>query len=100
MILNTTQLTVNSLERKITPLATKLRFTVDERIAVRELAATNRYAEDFVDLLNTGYCVDMNRPYFKEGLLFLRSAGILTDERIDQILNSPILETEIYRGVL
>jgi hypothetical protein len=100
MILNTSQLTLNTLERKITPLAAKLRFTVEERISIRVLAETNRYAEDFIDLLNTGYHVDLNRDDFKNGIFFLRNAGIITEERVNQILNSPILETEIYRGTL
>jgi hypothetical protein len=85
---------------RITVQAAKLRFTPEERTTIRLLTSTNPAVFDFYDILDSGFYVDLKRNEFKQGLLYLKSIEVLTQQRVDQILNSPILETEIYRGAL
>ena len=84
---------------KITVQAAKLRFTSNERNSIRLLAVTNPDVFDFYDILDSGNYVDLKRKELADGLFYLKSIDVLTDERVDQILNSPVLETEIYRGI-
>lgn len=85
---------------KITVQAAKLRFTPIERNTIRLLTESNPAVFDFYDILDSGFYVDLKRDEFKQGLLYLKSIEVLTQDRLDVILNSPIQETEIYRGAL
>lgn len=93
-----TQLKVNEVSARITIQAAKLRFTQQERILIRTTAKENGYVEDFMDILNSGSHVDLLRKDFKEGLSFLVSMGILTEQRMIEIITSPIQDHEIYKG--
>ena len=93
-----TQLKVNEIFAKITIQAAKLRFTQQERIAIRSASKENGYVEDFMDILNSGSHVDLLRKDFKEGLSFLVSMGIRTEQRMDEILRSPIQDHEVFKG--
>lgn len=85
---------------KITVQAAKLRFTPVERNTIRLLTESNPLVFDFYDILDSGFYVDLKRDEFKQGLLYLKSIEVLTQARAETILNSPIQETEIYRGAL
>lgn len=68
----------------------KRRFTQSERIAIRELAAVNGAAFDFMDLLDTagftGTRIFANDADVIAGLSAFESAGVLAPGRKEEIL--------------
>lgn len=60
-----------------------LRFTLQERIAVRALAKTDPVVEDFLDLLRSADYVTLSHA--RPGLEYLVQAGVLTASRAAQI---------------
>lgn len=69
-----------------TPLQWKLRFTQEERIAMRAAAAQSPQLADFLDLLNSAQDVVNTNPLVKQGLDGFVAAGALTADRVAQIL--------------
>lgn len=62
------------------------RFTVQERISVRQGAKTDPVIEDLLDYLNGGSVVYRNNPATGSGLDYLISVGILIATRKVEIL--------------
>ena len=61
------------------------RFTVQERVAARTLAATDPVVYDFLDLLSAALNVVPTDPDVQMGLGYLVSVGVLTADRAREI---------------
>lgn len=71
-----------------TPAEFMLRFTAQERLAIRQAAATDPVISDFEELLLAATAgVDTNSQPVKGGLAYLVSKGLLTQARADAILS-------------
>lgn len=66
----------------------KEEFTQEERIAMRQFARNDLVAEDFLDLLNGATFVSADDPRLAAGLQYMVSSGVLTAERVDEILGT------------
>lgn len=68
----------------------KMRFTVEERIAIRAASKTDAVVEDFMDMLDTaaatGTLIVANDPLLNEGLNMLVSAELLSEDRKTALL--------------
>lgn len=62
------------------------RFTLSERIAIRTKAKTDPIVEDFMDLLELSQVIGINDTDTINGLNYLSLLGILSTERIQEIL--------------
>lgn len=86
---------------KITQLAFLNRFTDDEAIDIdlasigdtREAALLRRYLQK----VSAATYIDLARPDLSDDLQKLVTFNILTQERVDTILNSPIQSHEIFK---
>jgi hypothetical protein len=72
------------------PYQFKLRLTGEERIAIRNAAATNPIIFDFMDMLNTAPSVFLDDPVTMAGIGYLQQQGILTSERASAVLNTDV----------
>lgn len=87
---------------RITRLAFLSRFTDAEAIGIDlasqgatvEAAAMRRYQAK----VNAATFIDMSDPATRNGVIALEDAGLLTDGRADEILNSPVQPHEQYQG--
>ena len=61
------------------------RFTVQERVAARQLAASDPVVYDFLDLLGAALNVVPTDPDVQMGLGYLVSVGVLTADRAREI---------------
>jgi hypothetical protein len=90
------------IETRITQLAFLDRFTDDEAIDIdlasigntREAALLRRYLQK----VNAATHIDLSRQDLAEDLQKLVQFGILTQERVEVILSSPIQHHEVYKG--
>lgn len=64
------------------------RFTAAERVAARTLAKTNPIIEDFMDLLGKAENVLSSDPDTQAGMGYLVMQGVLTVERMNEILSN------------
>lgn len=62
------------------------RFTVQERVAVREAAKTDAIVADFLDLLNRATEIHVDAPDTIAGIGYLVSVSLLTEPRAAEIL--------------
>jgi hypothetical protein len=60
------------------------RFTSQERIGIR--SSTDPVVEDFMELLNAASEVDKTYPDTVAGMTYLVSVGLLTQQRLEEIL--------------
>jgi len=77
--------TILNQRRTITKYEFLSRFTLEERVALRELTKTNTTVEDMMDLLKIAEDINLDEvsAYFP----LLVGLGTLTQERSDEILN-------------
>jgi hypothetical protein len=61
------------------------RFTAQERIAIRQLAASDLVVDDFMKLLDISQDIDMSSEMVGNGLNYLLYKGILSAERVIEI---------------
>jgi len=80
--------TVQSLKKqtRFTPREFRQRFSMDEKVAIYELARESVLVQIFVDDMNTADIIDIEYSETIEGMTVLNSAGILTDERYDELM--------------
>ena len=80
--------TIRPLKKKtiFTPREFRQRFTMDEKVAIYELAREAVLVQIFVDDMNTADFIDIENSETIEGMTILNSAGILTDERYDELM--------------
>lgn len=93
---------VVDLGRKITKLAFMTRFTDAEAMAIDlasqgttlSAAAMRRYQSK----VNAATFIDLDRQDTRDGVIALESLGLLTAGRALQILDTPVLPEEVFKG--
>ncbi len=63
------------------------RFTVAERIGIRESAKTDPVVNDFMQMLEVSQEVILDNPLVAQGLYYLVYIGKLTTDRVPQLLS-------------
>lgn len=78
---------------KVTPVEFKMLFTCAERIAIKEARTTDPVIDDYFDIVEDPrlQVVDLGLHSVQEGVHYLQSTGILTEDRVSQILAGTIL---------
>lgn len=78
---------------KVTPVEFKMLFTSAERVAIKEARATDPVVDDFYDIVEDPrlQVVDLGLHSVQEGIRYLQTIGILTEDRVSQILAGTIL---------
>lgn len=89
-----------SPSKKITKLAMRQRFTVQEMIGIMTASADpNKIIVRYLmDNLATATFVDLSRPDTQAGLQVLVDYGLITADRKNVILTTPPSGLEIYQG--
>lgn len=87
-----------SPSKKITKLAMRQRFTVNEMLAMMEAANTTPIVKYLMDNLSLATFVDLSRPDTQAGVALLVQLQLLTQERATVILTTPPTALEIYQG--
>lgn len=87
---------------KITRLAFLNRFTTNEAVAI-DLASYGETVEaatvrHYMSKVNASQFIDLTRQDLIDGVHALGQAGLLTSERVEEILNAPIQDVEVYRA--
>lgn len=93
---------VGTPNTKITQLAFLNRFTDDEAVDIdlasigntREAALLRRYLQK----VSAATYIDLARPDLAEDLQKLVNFNILTQERVDAILSTPVQDHELFKG--
>lgn len=77
-----------SLSRYISTINFKLRFTTQERVAIRSLAESDPVVYDFLNMIEDPRLtnVDLNLPDVVEALDYLISKNIINQQRKQEIL--------------
>lgn len=68
-------------------LAFLQRFTLEERMAIREAAKSDPIVDDWLDMLRAAQEVDVASQETAAGMAFLVGNGLITDQRAQQILD-------------
>ena len=78
---------------KVSPVEFKMLFTSAERIAIKEARATDPVVDDYFDIVEDPrlQVVDLGLHSVQEGIHYLQTIGILTEDRVSQILAGTIL---------
>ncbi len=78
---------------KVTPVEFKMLFTSAERIAIKEARTTDPVVDDYFDIVEDPrlQVVDLGLHSVQEGIRYLQTIGILTEDRAGQILAGTIL---------
>ena len=78
---------------QVSPVEFKLLFTSAERIAIKEARTTDPVIDDYFDIVEDPrlQAVDLGLHSVQEGVHYLQSTGILTEDRVGQILAGTIL---------
>lgn len=78
---------------KVTPVEFKMLFTSAERIAIKAARETDPVIDDYFDIVEDPHlqAVDLGLHSVQEGIQYLQAIGILTEDRVSQILAGTIL---------
>lgn len=78
---------------KVTPVEFKMLFASAERIAIKEARTTDPVIDDYFDIVEDPrlQAVDLGLHSVQEGIHYLQTIGILTEDRVSQILAGTIL---------
>lgn len=76
----------SNISRQLTVYQFLNRFTAQERITIKTVAATNAALSDYMDMLNSSSFVDPDCPEVYGGLYFLALNGLISQDRIPEIL--------------
>lgn len=82
----------------LTRLAFRNRFTTNEKIALYTAAESNVHLKVYLDDVNAATYIDLTLPETIAGVQLLEAAGIIGSGRANEILTSPISDTELYKG--
>jgi hypothetical protein len=74
------------LVTRIAPLDFQMRFTADERVAIRTAAQTSGTIADYLGLLNAAPVVNLTDPLTTGGVQHLEAAGLIAQGRAAEIL--------------
>lgn len=85
-------------KRLLTRLAFRNRFTTNEKIALYTAAESNVHLKVYLDDVNAATYIDLTLPETIAGVQLLEAAGIIGSGRANEILTSPISDTELYKG--
>jgi hypothetical protein len=86
------------IDSKVTRLAFRNRFTTNEKIALYTAAESNVQLKVYLDDVNAATYIDLTLPETIAGVQLLEAAGIIGSGRANEILTSPISDTEQYKG--
>lgn len=77
----------------VTPVEFKMLFASAERIAIKEARTTDPVVDDYFDIVEDPrlQVVDLGLHSVQEGIRYLQTIGILTEDRVGQILAGTIL---------
>lgn len=84
-------------DMKVTKLAFRQRFTMNEMAAVYTAMAANVVVKIMIDNLSMATYVDLSRTDTIQGVYYMVSIGLLTAERANQILTTPPTQIEHYK---
>jgi hypothetical protein len=78
---------------KVTPVEFKMLFASAERIAIKAARETDPVIDDYFDIVEDPrlQVVDLGLHSVQEGIHYLQTIGILTEDRVSQILAGTIL---------
>lgn len=78
---------------KVTPVEFKMLFASAERIAIKAARETDPVIDDYFDIVEDPrlQVVDLGLHSVQEGVHYLQTIGILTEDRVSQILAGTIL---------
>jgi hypothetical protein len=71
---------------RVDPLDFQMRFTADERVAIRTAAQSNGQIADYLGLLTAASSVNLTDPVTMAGVQALETAGLIAQGRAAQIL--------------
>lgn len=85
--------TVETLER-ISPVEFKLRFTPQERVAIRAARQTDAMVDDFFDIIDDPRLtyVDLTLTSTIEAVNYLASVNLIAADRVDEILDTEVIQ--------
>lgn len=80
----------------MTVKAFRMRFTLEERIAIEEASVGSALVRVFLQDLATSLFVDRHDPQVLEGLQALEQAGLIAEGRAEEIQSAPVEDYERY----
>ena len=83
------------VERIITTKAFLLRFTQEERVAVRTAARASVAIDDWLHLLESDTVVHLDSVFMTNGMAAIVAAGFITQARSNEIINADIQPFEV-----
>lgn len=89
---------VEEIHYKITKLAFRNRFTLSEKISIVNTKKTDPVVEVLFDDLLVSTYIDLERQDLHDGVAYLVSISVLTQQRADEILSLTISEVERWNG--
>jgi hypothetical protein len=95
---NGTELVGVATSMIITRLAMRSRFTVTELMAVYTASQSNVFFKVLLDNLSVATFIDLSRPDTIQGMNSLWQYGVISKERINEILTKKPTAEEAYKG--
>lgn len=76
----------------VTPVEFKTLFTIQERIAIRELRKTDPIVEEFMDIIDDPRCtlIMLNTQGTLDGLNYLVLKEVILESRVQEIIEAKI----------
>lgn len=87
---------VEEPKTKITRLAFRNRFSLEEKTLLYTTAKTNIQIQIYLDDVNAATYIDLSRPDTRFGVITLENIGIIAPGRAAQILDTPAQTHELY----
>ena len=85
-------------DTRVTPLALRNRFVIEEMVAITAAAASNPVVRVLLDNLAIAKYVDLNDTLTQNGIFALVAFGLLSSERASEILTTPPTKIELAFG--
>ena len=83
--------------KRITKLAMRQRFTIPELIAILTASKTDPMVEVLLGNMQVATFIDLARTDTVQGIGYLAQQGLITPQRMGEILNNPIQAIEQYK---
>jgi len=84
--------------KRITKLAMRQRFTIPELIAILTASKTDPMVEVLLGNMTVATFIDLARIDTIQGVGYLAQQGLITPQRMNEILNNPIQAIERYNN--
>lgn len=88
----------NSNNTRITVLAFRKRFTLEERVALEKRAQQDPLIRVFLDDVAAATYIDLKDPDLRECLEAAAALDVIEVDRVSQILDTPVTEAELPEG--